>query len=194
MLEIHYPFKPFVVTQNWGNPNPAYKEAGFGFDLHNGIDANVGGAPNRHAYPVYCPVEGFKVYDVRYVPNGGGHQIELISKEPVRMFEKECYAYLIMCHAEKVLVEKGYEPSLGDLLMVADNTGFSTGTHTHIGLYRVEYDGEKVTRYLDTNDANGSFSPALFFTYKYAVDEADVSTLVRSGMRYWRYRFSKSDS
>lgn len=192
-LQIHYPFKPFLVTQNWGNPNSAYSEQfnDPNFKRHNGIDANVGKYNYDGSvfteYPVYCPVEGFKVLKVDYAEKGGGNELWLISKEPVVMFERTCYAYIPLCHAKKILVQAGDEPALGELLMIADNTGFSTGLHTHMGLYRVGYDGIRVTNYYDINEANGSFDPALFFTGSYAVDEADLKTLIRSTMRYYKY-------
>ncbi len=188
-LQIYYPFKPFVITQNWGNPNSAYA-AHFGdptFKLHNGIDAKAGyydwQGKLKTDYPVYCPVEGFKVVRVDYQPNGGGNEIWLRSKEKVKMFELECYCYMILCHAKKILVPEGYEPALGELLMIADNTGFSTGLHTHLGIYRM---GENWER-LDTNEATGSFNPALFFTEEYAVDKASAGVLITSGLRYLSY-------
>jgi hypothetical protein len=41
-------------------------------------------------YPVYCHVEGFRVSEVAFYPNGGGHQIGLISKEKVQIGDKLC--------------------------------------------------------------------------------------------------------
>lgn len=190
-LKIWYPFKPFQVTQNWGNPNPAYA-AQFNdpsFKLHNGIDANIGlGSYGKSysEYPVYCPVEGFRVLRVDYQPNGGGNEMWLISKKPLQMFDQLCYAAMVLCHGKKILVPEGYEPELGELIMIADNTGFSTGIHTHIGVYRGTFDGTNFNK-IDTNEATGSFDPSLFLTNAYAVDVATVSTLVKSGLRSVRY-------
>lgn len=183
-LKIHYPFKPFNITQHWGNNNPMYRQHGWDFDLHNGVDANIGYIEN---YPVYCPVEGFKVHLVRYMPQGGGNEIWLMSKKPLKIFDKTCYVYLVFCHAEKILVKEGDELEVGDLMMIADNTGFSTGLHTHIGMYRIEYDGTNI-KYIDHNHANGSFSPELFFTGKYAVDVCSPLTLWKSVLRYAKYK------
>lgn len=185
-LRISYPHKPYLVAQNWGNANSVYASH-FNlpdFKFHNGIDANVGGIPK---FPVYCPVEGFVVDKVLYRPDGGGNEIWLISKNELQIFEEKCYAYLVLCHADKVLVKPGYEPALGELIMVADSTGFSTGPHTHMGLYRMRKNGGSMT-YIDKNEATGSFNPALFFTEKYAVDEATLPTLITSVMRYYQYR------
>jgi hypothetical protein len=45
--------------------------------------------------------------------------------------------------------------------MIVDNTGLSTGLHTHMDLNCVEY--------TNASNANGSFDPSLFFTGDYAV-------------------------
>ena len=188
-LEIFYPFKFFMETQKWGNVNSAYEQ--FGFKRHNGIDCrpyNLNYQPEK--YPVYCPVSGFTVYQVRNHPQGGGNEIWLISKEKVTMFERECRALMVLAHADKVLVPVGHEPKLGELIMIGDNTGFSTGPHTHMGLYRVDYDGIKYT-YLDENEAKNSFDPALFFTKQYSIDKAPLSTLLTNNMRYFQYILGK---
>lgn len=190
MLEFYYPFKPFYTTQKWGEENPTYKENGFPFSRHNGVDANVG-RNNRDSdkFLVYCPIANLRVHSVKWRPNGAGHGIYLISKDKVMMDGMYCYAYLVLFHAHKILVPAGYEPKLGELIMIADNTGFSTGPHTHIGLYRVDYDGKALT-FLDRNDADNSIDPFKFLTNEYAVDKADVATLVKSGLRYYSYLLS----
>lgn len=191
-LKIYYPFKPYVITQHWGNPNNAYAMAfnDPNWTQHNGVDANVGGSPFT-GWPVYCPVEGFKVAYTDYVPSGGGNEIWLVSKEKYQMFDQECYALIALCHAEKVLVEKDYEPALGELLMIADNTGFSTGPHTHMGLYRISDPNNLGGSKIDNNHATGSFDPELFFTKEYAIDQATLPTLLKSNWRYYQYRLMK---
>lgn len=188
-LQIYFPFKPFFITQRWNNPNPAYEQAGFKFKNHNGVDAvqnSIG--PALTGWPVYCPVEGFFVNQVDYMPQGGGNEVRLISKEPVEMGDrKDLHAYIILCHAEKVLVKVGDSPKLGELLMIADNTGFSTGPHTHFGLYRINWDGKHI-EFNDVNDANGSSNPANFFTNEYAIDKASLPTLIANNLLYYRYK------
>jgi len=197
-LKIYYPFKPYVITQHWGNPNTAYSQQfnDPNFKRHNGVDANIGtfnwDGSVASEYPVYCPVENFTVQKVDFAPQGGGNELWLISNEPLQMFERECYAYIPLCHAKTILVKAGDQPKLGELLMIADNTGFSTGIHTHMGLYRVGWDGKRITNYFDVNDANGSFNPELFFTQEYAVDKADFPTLLTSNLRYYRYKLGLS--
>jgi murein DD-endopeptidase MepM/ murein hydrolase activator NlpD len=73
----------------------------------------------------------------------------------------------------------------GDLLAIGDNTGFTTGPHCHtqwrgevdralpgpagVPTYRL-LNGEVWLQDADTNEANNSFDPTLFFNGKYAVD------------------------
>lgn len=192
-LKIHWPFKPYEITQHWGNPNAVYSTQfnDPAFKLHNGVDANTGkknyDGSVATEFPVYCPVENFIVQRVDFSPEGGGNELWLMSNEPLQMFDKKAYAWIPLCHAKKILVKPGDQPKLGELIMIADNTGFSTGLHTHMGLYRVNNTPGMIQK-LDTNDAEGSFSPELFFTNTYAVDQADITTLVRSNIRYYQYK------
>ena len=187
-LHIYWPFKPYTVTQRWGNPNPSYA-AQFGdpsFKNHNGIDAKP--HLTDTSYPVYCPVEGFRVAAVEFYPDGGGNQIGLVSKQKYQIGDKLCYVSILLCHAEKIVVPVGYEPARGELLMIADNTGFSTGPHTHMGMYRLDDNLNKI----DSNGATGSYDPALQFIGDFAVDQATLPTLIKSNWRYYQYRLSRS--
>jgi murein DD-endopeptidase MepM/ murein hydrolase activator NlpD len=187
-LRISFPFKPFVVTQQWGNSNPAYS-AQFNdpnFKCHNGVDANVGRAGDiayQTTFPVYCPVEGFHVEGISYEANGGGNQISLVSDDPVLVGDKVCHARIFLCHAKKILVKENAPLQRGQVLMIADNTGFSTGPHTHIGLYRIDAQGRK----LDQNDATGSYNPALCYSWEYAIEQAGLPLLISNAVRLARY-------
>lgn len=178
-LKIYYPFKPYVITQAWGVKNDAYLPLGFGH--HNGVDANLGTSQSK--WPVYCPVEGFRVASVEFYPQGGGNQIGLVSKQKYQIGDKYCFVSILLCHADKVLVPVGYEPALGEIITVADNTGFSTGAHTHMGMYRLDDTLNK----LDTNDETGSYDPSLLFTKTYAIDQATLGTLIKSDWKYYQY-------
>jgi hypothetical protein len=187
-LKIYWPIKPYVITQRWGNPSTAYSTQfnDPNFKQHNGIDANVGRSGNiayQTQFPIYCPVEGFRVESVSYEANGGGNQISLVSIDPMQIGNKLCYARLWLCHGKKVLVKENYQPKLGELLMIGNNTGFSTGPHTHMGLYRVDGSGYK----LDSNFATGSIDPSLFFAKEYAIDQVSVPLLITNGMRLAKY-------
>lgn len=184
-LKLWYPYKRYFVTQGWGNPNSAYEQ--FGFKLHNGIDAIAttnSNDPDHTTWPLYCPAENMVVQSIQNYPNGGGNMLFLMSKDKVRMFEQECYVWMVFMHCKKILVPIGYQPALGELVAIADNTGFSTGPHTHFGIYRVGYDGVNIT-YIDKNDAENSFDPSLFWTGGYAIDQATLGTLIKSNLRYY---------
>jgi len=198
MLKLYYPHKPYIVTQTWGNPNSAYSTQ-FGdpnFTLHNGVDSvavypDATGAYKRGTHwPLYCPGNGFRVLQVDFAPKGGGNEVWLISKEKVQMDDKECHALFVMCHADEIFVKAGDEPVVGQILGVSDNTGFSTGEHTHCGLYRVDYNGTWFTK-LDTNNATGSYNPASFYTGMYAIDQADTKTAIKNAFRFYQYKLTK---
>ena len=186
LLKTYLPFKPYIVTQAWGVKNDDYIP--LGFDHHNGEDANIGPfdytKKKYSEYPVAFLADGFKVTEVAFYPNGGGNQIGFTSKQKYQVGDKLCYVSFIFCHAKKILVPVGYEPAVGELVMIADNTGFSTGIHTHTGMYRLNDDLSKI----DTNDMTGSYNPALVSTGQYAVDVATYSTLFKSSLRYYNYK------
>ena len=193
MLKIHYPHKPYQISQHWGNLNSAYSEQ-FGnpsFKRHNGVDSvssyidPTTGRPATN-FLVYCPVEGFRVSEVAYYPEGGGNQLGLVSKEKIQLGDKLCYVSILLCHAKKILVKVGDEPKVGELLMIANNTGFSTGLHLHTGIYRLNDKYQKI----DSNEATGSYNLETLFSGEFAVDKATYQTLFTSGLRYFNYLIS----
>lgn len=182
-MKFYRPFRPWYIGQRWGVPNPAYAQ--FGFTQHNGLDVTPLYNPVDGAkHPIYCPVEGFKVFRVQYTPEGGGHELWLISKEKIELEGLSCYALIVFFHNDKVLIPVGYEPEIGELVSIGDSTGFSTGQHSHIGLYRVTKNGVK----LDSNEANGSINPEPYIQQEDAIDQATTATLVKSGLRLWKYK------
>lgn len=193
-MKLYYPHKPYIVTQSWGNLNSAYSTQ-FGdptFTRHNGIDSIIG----KYDYQgklvtefwVTCPVEGFKVGGVGYQANGAGNYLWLDSKEPILIGDKTCTARLYFFHGKKILVKTGDEPALGELMMISDSTGFSTGLHLHMGLYRIGNAGQKLDK---GNEAEGSYDPSLFYTKEFAIDKAAISTLTKSTLRYLAYLLGK---
>lgn len=165
-LRLYYPSKPFSITQAWGIFNPAYTQ--FGFTRHNGIDFLLGTDKK-----LYAPCDGTVVKKGNN-PAGSGIFLGLVSD--VHEFEDGHFRVLIdFLHCEQILVSEGQKVKIGDILAIADNTGFSTGPHTHMQPRRIAYWNGEVGNSLalafaDKNDANGSFDPMPFFTGIHARD------------------------
>jgi murein DD-endopeptidase MepM/ murein hydrolase activator NlpD len=155
-LSLYYPTYPFIVTQGWGIKNPAYEQ--FGFSAHNGVDFLL----DKDA-KVRAMCDGV-VTDVGYVEKGAGNFVKwrtgLVFAEGA-----ECFVEFVYMHAEKILVKTGDKVNIFTDLMIADNTGFSTGPHTHISAYRIGTDGKR----LDLDKAtNFTFDFSKYFNGKFA--------------------------
>lgn len=158
-LSLYIPAKPYIVTQAFGIYNPAYLQ--FGFDKHNGVDFKVDtdGIVNAMCDGVVTDV-GFN--------SGAGNFVRYRTKTPVEAEGRTAYVEFMYMHAEKALVKKGDVVSAGDDLIIADNTGFSTGPHTHISAYLINENGYK-QEVLDPR-ANHCFDFAKYYNGKYAAD------------------------
>lgn len=185
-MKLHRPFRPWYVSQKWGVANPFYEQ--FGFSRHNGLDVvPLKTTPpyiNLKTWPIYCPEDGFYVFGVYYSPNGAGHELVLASKKELDLPTGKGHLHISFMHNEKILVPPGYEPKKGELLCIGDNSGASTGPHSHIGGYRKDNKGRK----LDENDSNGSFNIEPLFLQTYAADQATLPTLLKSNLRYYSYK------
>lgn len=166
-LELFYPAQPFIVTQKWGVKNDAYIR--FGFTHHNGIDFTV-------------DTDGFvkamcngRVVSVGDNPTGAGRYV--VYRTPLVFCEGvECYVEFYYMHAEKILVKVGDEVEVGTTLMIADNTGFSTGPHTHISAYRISKEGGRIDMDMATNR---TFDFSKYFIGKYADDYFEVTPFTK---------------
>ena len=134
-LELYYPAKPYEVTQAFGILNPSYNQ--FGFTRHNGIDFRVDADGIVRAM---C--DGY-VYDVGF-NNGAGNYVRYHTLKPVEAEGRTGTVAFMYMHAKENLVKVGQEVKAGDAIMVADNTGFSTGPHTHISAYFINELYEKI--------------------------------------------------
>ena len=156
-LSLYYPAKPYQVTQGFGIYNPAYIP--LGFDRHNGIDFRVDSDGIASAM---C--DG-TVTDVGY-NEGSGNYVKYRT-DLVECLGDECYVEFYYMHANKCLVKKGDKVKAGDDLIIAGNTGFSTGPHTHISAYRLDTKGRR----LDSGTGpERCFDFSQFYNGKYAQD------------------------
>lgn len=174
-LSLYYPAKPYRLNQGWGIYNPAYQQ--FGFSRHNGIDIALGSDSK-----LYAPFD-YTVVRIGNQPNGGGNFFGLMSG--LYDWPDGQYRVLLdMLHCERIDCKEGQVGKAGDYLAIADNTGFSTGPHTHLQPRRVKnwnsVSGPALHFDLvDQNDANGSFDPIPYFNGYYAVDAGTVVGLMQ---------------
>lgn len=159
------PVSPWIVNQPWGVPNEIYRQ--FGFGQHNGIDVAVDADG-----VIQSPVDGVVLRAAdkengQWQPNGGGIFISVLSNEEYD-FDDGVKSHVLFdfLHCERLLKPEGADVLSGDYLAIQDNTGFSTGPHTHIQARRCNvlpggdyyFKGSFVhLEWVDKNDANNSF-------------------------------------
>lgn len=170
-LELFYPIKPYVVNQPWGVHRPdVYGQ--FGFTDHNGIDLGIVGSDMK----VRAPMNG-TVAVQGYQPHGAGYFLTMISDDEFDWDDgKRTKVELGFYHLERYNCVVGQKVTVGDLLAIPDNTGFSTGPHTHMAAKRVSGTPSGYVL-VDSNTANNTFNQEPYFNGKYAVDEARIKIL-----------------
>lgn len=135
-------------------PNPDYLQ--FGFGKHNGIDVLPG-----IAKLVRAPFD-FEHIETGNQITGGGIYNGILSKH-IYTFPNGLMGRVLWdsLHLERSTALIGKTGRAGDIVGIADNTGFSTGIHTHFQPRKVSYNGNKFT-FLEKNDAHDSFDPMPF--------------------------------
>lgn len=167
-LELWYEAKPFSLNQDWGvlhlNSKGENIYEQFGFKFHNGIDIAPGiNKRIRAPFP-------FRVYRTLNQPNGGGITLSIMSTNEYEFEDgKKAHVLVDYLHLDHYIVSNG-SGDTGTLLAIADNTGFSTGIHTHAQYRRVKLHKTKGFVEIDKNDANNSFDPMPYYNGKHAVD------------------------
>lgn len=200
------PISPLISTQGWGMYDPK-DYAQFGYDRHNGNDYKLGSDSLARA-----PFAG-TIIRTGNQPTGGGIFCGLLSavqydfstftsKTPdgvtVTFPTATCYVLMDFLHMKSLKVVEGQTVKVGDVLGVQDNTGFSTGPHTHIQSRReillpapkdtpasYRYLGNNILMDVDKNDANNTFDIAPFWNSLYAKDVptvADIITVASHGV------------
>lgn len=161
---FYYVAYPYKVNQAWGIYNPVYER--FGFTRHNGTDIALGTDK-----VLYAPFD-YTVVRTGNQPEGGGIFLGIMSEE-FDFLDGKYRVLLDLLHCEKLLAAEGRVGKTGDVLAIADNTGFSTGPHTHLQARRVKNWNYSVGnaaswKYVDKNEANGSFDMEPYWNGKYA--------------------------
>lgn len=121
------------------------------------------GADNK----LYWPVDNCVVYDTDY-GDGTGWRIKA---NTIDLYDfpdgVRARVNIIMMHMDhKSPVPVGTVLKVGDYVGVPDNTGFSTGPHTHVMGRRINETGN----FVDINDADNSFDLMAYWNGFYAVD------------------------
>lgn len=177
-LELYYPVKPHTVNRSWGFVDPIYKQ--FGFNRHNGVDLALVNGQEIHA-----PFAG-TIINIGNDPSGSGIFVSIVSDCEYSFPDgKVAYVLLDFFHCQKIIVNIGDTVELGQVLALGDNTGVTTGAHTHmqprreflaqlpdsvtVHAYRIRNINYGFTD-VDTNDANNTFDPEVFWNHKYACD------------------------
>lgn len=160
-LELFIPAKPYRVTQAFGIVNPSYNQ--FGFSKHNGIDFAV---DEDKIVRAMCDGE---VYEVGF-NNGAGNFVRYKTYTVEAEGKRGRVGFMYM-HAEKILVKKGDILKAGDPVIVAGNTGFSTGPHTHISAYFINELEEKIALNPETDHC---FDFSKYYNGYYADDAQKV--------------------
>lgn len=172
-LSLYYPAKPWIVSQKWGISDPATYSR-FGFTQHNGEDIALG-----EDKMIYAPAKGTIVKSGNQ-PNGGGIFIGFLLDD-VYTFDDGVTSHVLIdfLHLDHIIGELNKSYGVGSVLAQADNTGFSTGPHTHIQIRRGEWNGN-VFNVMDKNEANNSINPDLYWNGSYAVDQNPFSVMQRA--------------
>jgi len=152
--------KPHLVTQAWGIYNPAYQQ--FGYSKHNGEDNAIGTDKK-----LWWPIHNCTIYDTAF-SEATGWRIKATTNDKYLFPDGvECRVDIIMMHLkEQSPLKPGQVVDVGTCAGIPDNTGFSTGPHTHFMLRRISDNGAL----LDKNDADNSFDPVPYYTHYYAQD------------------------
>lgn len=175
--ELFYPINPYIVNQVWGVSRPEIYSS-FGFTQHNGVDIRVGAdATVRGELP--C-----EAYSTGWQPTGGGLYLTVLSKHAHTFSDgKVCHILIDYLHLKEIKKNPGqdYNIEVGEIIAIPNNTGFSTGPHTHIQ-YRRVYKTPTGLIDVDTNEANGSFDPEPYRNGQYADEyrKAQIAGLQKS--------------
>ena len=177
-LKLWYPIeiRPWTIGQAFGECAPAvcskYKE--MGLLGHNGQDI-----PCPTGTPVYAAHDGVVTFSGE--DGSAGYGIVIRTNTAFEYGEGECYFKTIYWHLlpSGLKVQAGQSVRAGDLISLADNTGFSTGSHLHFGLKPV-YKGERDWEWFNAEQNNGylgAIDPTPYYNDFYAKDRELVTGL-----------------
>ena len=142
-LKLYFPLsKSYKISQKFGENLFNYKQ--FGLIGHNGFD--IYQTPQwvySSTFNIYADLEGEVVHIERDPSLGIGITIRT-NEQFLDVYNKPYYWKRRFWHLQigGVLVQVGQKVKTGDLIAYADNTGFSSGTHTHYDVAPIQIVGE----------------------------------------------------
>ena len=160
MIKLLRPLKSNFITQKFGeNLNPIYAQEGM--KGHNGTDFR---AIDGEEIRFNAFTRGQVVHLSNSPTYGIGVTVLVIS-------EGQAYK-LIYWHLKDYVVKEGDYLDSGDLLGHADNTGISTGTHLHFGMYPCVLEGTEWVNdpAINSNGYQGAVDAMPYLTNIYVLD------------------------
>lgn len=165
-LTLRYIATPYFQNQRWGVFNPEVYLR-FGFTNHNGEDVKLG------IDALVCAPVKIKIVQIGNHPKGAGIFVSGITidafDEWLASGPKAYKVYFTFMHLKEVLCKVGDVLDIGDLIAVGDNTGFSTGQHTHMFAGRVAEENGSY-KFVDESlkHADYSFDHTKYYNGEYA--------------------------
>jgi murein DD-endopeptidase MepM/ murein hydrolase activator NlpD len=155
-LSIHFPVKPFGISQRFAENIPCVKDFGlptqkiidgtqgtcpvgydklyqhWGMSGHNGTDVFAG------IQPVYAAVAG-TVIEMQTAP-ARGLGLGILSDEEFQMDCGTHFAKLRYWHLQSFSAKLGDHVEVGQQIGITDSTGYSSGNHLHFELQPMDKD------------------------------------------------------
>lgn len=172
-LELCYPTDNYYCFQKFGecHPNVCAKYHEFGLKGHNGEDLYAAtGDIVRAAHDGEVTFAG--------EDGASGQLIVIRTLEKFQYGMEGAYFKTLYVHLKKgsFRVKAGDKVKTGDIIALANNTGFSTGSHLHFGLKPVKK-GEKAWQWDNAENDNGyrgAIDPAPYWSGFHAKDAMSV--------------------
>jgi murein DD-endopeptidase MepM/ murein hydrolase activator NlpD len=152
-----------------------------GMDGHNGTDFGC-----ATGTPIFAVHDGTVTELETVVSKGLGittitdNQVWFNNSKPDGL----AYAKIVYWHLKTILVKVGDKIKAGQIIAEADNTGYSTGSHLHLGLYPVIKNGDKFVNQ-KINKFGGAVNPMAFMEDFAGMDLSDYQARLRGYLYYW---------
>ncbi len=140
-VKLKYPFKEEqhnAIWQHFGKNPETYKR--FGLAGHNGLDFVV---PEGTPIKAICDGEAVGVKNTKH---GYGLYVRQFT-ELILLDNEKVKLDIVYGHNEKNLVKVGDKIKAGQTIALAGNTGFSSGSHLHLGIRLVSGYNNKILEY-----------------------------------------------